>query len=718
MNRLVIMTVGTSLLENKSGDDRARCEQIRSLNDAARSLSMSLDNVARRKEVLGALLNLNPAHEFGLRNIPRNRNATDRLPAELSYLYVLLRDRTEDGTQTHVVLLPSDTPEGEACTDIIADYLAPEAARHASWPTPLVSVEVEPRCNLTGLQVEDAERFRTKGIPNLVCAIRRHALVEENGALRWDEVIINFTGGFKAAIPYETFAATLLERPGVHVHYLFEATADILELPQYPIGLDFPRWHRHDMMLRAAWARPGLYQVADERMQAIQNAGAQPVKGSLEAVLRGRYEAQLTRDPLQDYSETVIDQLVTDDGLAARLRQILPEVGPLLWMGDKVSMAADHAARHHHNLLEFAQVLLTPLPSCFLSPQERFVLLAALMLHDCGHTLDALPLEGEEDRLIPLFPSEVRGYHHFLAFRRLTTPELAKDVGWDPKADLAEAVAWLCFYHRKQTGWDERGPASECPFWQPEPAELTVLQAAARFSDIDLPKLVALLRIIDGCDNQSRRVGPNPLPEMTQRLFATDARTHRARVEELLPGAEAAHPTDDFLGRVRDWLGDDAAPPKAPAETRARMARCHSPEAALWTALAREVDECRLRSNQFVHFLKHQGVRAVRILPADNFAADACWDFAIELEPDEADEMKGDGLLLIDDAQIAQQHAEEIDGKRTVRDWIWEEVAGELEKKTLDYLATIARIPIRLRMHWTDGRGDPAEKCFTGEPQG
>lgn len=127
-NRLVIMTVGTSLLENKSGDDRARCEQIRSLNDAARSLSMSPDNVARRKEVLGALLNLNPAHEFGLRNIPRNRNATDRLPAELSYLYVLLRDRTEDGTQTHVVLLPSDTPEGEACADIIADYLV--------WPGP------------------------------------------------------------------------------------------------------------------------------------------------------------------------------------------------------------------------------------------------------------------------------------------------------------------------------------------------------------------------------------------------------------------------------------------------------------------------------------------------------------------------------------------------------------------------------------------------------
>lgn len=721
MNRLVIMTVGTSLLENRGGNDRAGCRLIMRLNDEATRLSARGGAEALRDPVLTALLALDPDHEFGLR--PGDRKRTDRLPAELSYLYVLLRDRTEAGTLTHVVLLPSDTPEGEACAAIIADYLAPDAHRHENWPVAPLTVEVEPRANLTGLQVEDAENFRAEGIPNLVCAIRRHALAEENGARRWDEVILNFTGGFKAAIPYETFAATLLERPGVRVHYLFEATPDILELPQYPIGLDFPLWHRHDMMLRAAWERPNLYRVPDERMQPIQDAGARPVDGSLEAVLRERYEAQLARDPLQDYSEAVIDHFVTDAGPNERLKRILPAVGPLLWMGDKISMAADHAARHHHNLLEFAQVLLTPLGD-FLSEQERFVLLAALMLHDCGHTLDALPLDGKEDRLIPLFASEVRGYHHFLAFRRLTTRELAEDVGWDPDGDLSEAVAWLCFYHRKQTGWDERGSASECPFWQPEPATHTVLDAGERFrDDIDLPKLVALLRIIDGCDNQSRRVGPNPLPAMMQRLFATDARTHRARVEELLPAAEAAHRGDDFITQVRNWLDHGAAPPQAPAETRTRMARCPSPEAALWTALAREVDECRLRSNQFVHFLKHQGVRAVRILPEESFAAGQRWDFAVELEPDGDRLLRKNreegGELLIDDRELAArpENAQEIGGKPTVRDWIWEEVAGEFEAKALNYLATRAGVPITLRMRWTDGRGNPAEQCFRGEPE-
>lgn len=721
MNRLVIMTVGTSLLANKGGADRAGCDAIQHLNQAAVRLSQNPSNGARRLDVLNRLRGLDPEDEFGLR--AGDRRKTDRLPAELSYLYILLRDRTEHGTLTHVVLLPSDTPEGEACADVIAQYLGPEEERHENWPAAPLTVEMEPPDSLSGLQVEDAEKFRTKGIPNLVCAIRRHALAEENGVLKWDEVILNFTGGFKAAIPYETFAATLLERPGVRVHYLFEATPDILELPQYPIGLDFPRWHRHDMMLRAAWERPELYRVPDERMQAIQDAGAKPVDGSLEAVLRGRYEAQLARDPLQDYSAAVIDHFVTDAGLNARLKRILPAVGPLLWMGDKISMAADHAARHHHNLLEFAQVLLTPLPPQFLSQEERFVLLAALMLHDCGHTLDALPLDGDENRLIPLFPLEVRGYHHFLAYRRLTTRELAEDVGWDPSADLAEAVAWLCFYHRKKTGWDERGPASGCPFWQPDPAERTVLEAATRFDDIDLPTLVALLRIIDGCDNQSRRVGPNPLPDMMQRLFATDARTHRARVVQLLPAAKAAHPNDDFVTGVGNWLDDGGAPPKVPAETRARMARCHSPEAALWTALAREVDECGLRSNQFVHFLKHQGVRSVRILPQQRFKAAERWDFAIELEPD------GDRLmrknreereqLLIDDGELAArpENAQEIGGKSTVRDWIWEEVAGEFEEKALNYLATRAGVPITLCMRWTDGLGDPARQCFHGQPK-
>ncbi|MGD9495253.1 MAG: hypothetical protein AB7Y46_02975 [Armatimonadota bacterium] len=717
MNRLVIMTVGTSLLENKGGEDRAGCDPIKRLNEAATRLSAHRGAVAHRDPVLAALRALDPAYEFGLRTPPRDPRKTDRLPAELSYLYVLLRDRTEGGTQTQVVLLPSDTPEGEACAAIIAAYLAQNANRHENWPPAPLEVEVEPRTNLTGLQVEDAERFRTEGIPNLVCAIRKHALAEENGAAKWNEVILNFTGGFKAAIPYETFAAPLLERPGVRVHYLFEATPHILELPQYPIGLDFPRWHRHDMMLRAAWERPELYRVPDERMQAIQDAGARPVEGSLEAVLHERYQAQLARDPLQDYSVAVIDHFVTDAELKQRLKRILPAVGPLLWMGDKISMAADHAARHHHNLLEFAQVLLTPLPPGFLSERERFVLLAALMLHDCGHTLDALPLDGREDRLVPLFPSEVRGYHHFLAYRRLTTPELAADVGWDPNADLAEAVAWLCFYHRKKTGWAERGSASECPFWQPEPATCTVLDAGRRFrDDIDLPKLVALLRIIDGCDNQSRRVGPNPLPDMMQRLFATDARTHHARVKQLLPAAAAAFPTDKFIGRVRNWLDAGGAPPKVPADTRARMARCHSLEAALWTALAREVDECRLRHNQFVHFLKHQGVRSVRILPADDFNAEHQWHFSIELEPDQ--ELKGDnGQLLIDDASLAKENAEEIGDRASVRDWIWEGVAGELQAEALNYLARQAKVQIKLHMRWTDGEGDPSGKCFKGTSQ-
>lgn len=670
--RLIIMTVGTSLIENKGGDRPDGARNVEGINKAVTGLRLNPCDPGLRREVLTALRDLDPKREFGLR--PGTDEERDRLPAELSYLYKLLSHMTSEDVQTHVVLLPSDTPEGEACADIIKQYLQ---APPDGWPTTPVTVEVEPTEGLGGLQVEDRERFRDEGIPHLVCAIRNHAHQKQGDRWQWDEVILNFTGGFKAAIPYETFAAVLLERDDIRIHYLFEATQEILELPQYPMGLDFPRWHRQNMLLQAATAHPDIYaRHLDPRMRTIHTAPS--AEGSLEWVLRERYRDQVETDPLQEYSEAVIRQLVSDASLRGRLNKILPAVGPLLWMGDKISMAADHAARHHHNLLEFAQVLLTPLPPEFLSQEERFVLLAALMLHDCGHTLDALPLDGDEDRPIPLFPLEIRKYHHFLAFRRLTTPHLAQDVGWDPAADLAEAVAWRCFYHRKNTGWDQCGSASECPFWQPEPAGCHVLEAGERFEadGVDLPKLVALLRIIDGCDNQSRRVGPSPQAEMMRRLFDTDERTHR--------------------------LSDGGAPPQVPGDTRERMVRSAAPGSALWTALAREVDECRLRSNQFVHFLKHQGVRTVTLLPAQDFRPDSQWHFTIELEPDDGDEFRHEsgGKLLIDDEGIARDNADEIDKKPTVRDWIWKEVAGEFEAKALAYLQDRAGRSVGLRMRW------------------
>jgi hypothetical protein len=714
------MTVGTSLLTNDGGNER-REGDCKELNEAACALRNRPCLPNLRSGVLAHLRQLCPAYEVGLRSKTdpvAKQTHKDRLPQELSYLRLLLAGDGECHPETHVVLIPSYSAEGEACASIIRDYLQPSDPG-CGWPG-VQCVEVVSQDHVAGLQVQHEVSFRTEGIPNLVKVIRQKVTGEA-----WDEVIINLTGGFKGVIPFVTLSGLFLDRPDYAFHYLFEDTANILRLPSFPVGLDFPLWHREAALLDAARTHPRLYTTAlDPRMTAICEAGSEPPDGSLSAVMEERYRKQRDTDPLQEFSRRVIKQFVTDDNLKNTLLDLLPRIGPLLWMGDKLPMAADHAARHHHNLLEFAQLLLTPIlkgHDSFLNQKERFVLLAALMLHDCGHTLDAL--KTKEGVLVPLFPSEIRKYHHFLSYRRVTDKQLAEAMGWSSTHELAKAVAWLVFHHRKQTGWEKCGKACECPFWSPEPAKSSVHCADRRFTKlcIGFGKLVALLRIIDGCDNQSRRVGPRVQSDLMQKLFAHDALTHKEQVRRLLPliGGGTGSPchADDrsaFLEQCQLWIADKAEAPAIPWKVRESLASEASPEAAAWTAIAREVDEFHLRHRQFAHFLKHNGVLRVELRPGNDFCEDQNWSFNVILHPDH-ELVDDNGRLLLDSTELAENYKGDIDDKETFRQWIWEEVAGEFGQSALNCIASAAGRKFGLKLMW---KGDSKNaKNFVGEPK-
>ena len=739
---LIIMPVGTSLLNNTGGETQQRKRRLQGflrVQQVARDY-LDRDYVTPLAKAIWEHLIANGRldEELGLREQATRRNASrDALPQELSYLALLAQQRGSLGAD--VALLASDSKEGLFCADTIHEFLRmhhselPWSCYCASDPITIEGLRTDKRCK----NDNPSEDFEKRGIPNLVQEIQKR-VSHSNPS----EVILNISGGFKGAIPYTTLALHLLQETEVpiRIHYLFEDTDQIIELPIYPLGLDYPRWHRNRNLLEAAKKHPHLYQAhLDQRMRAVLEQQAQLTASySVPNLLEKQYDTQRGKDPLQIYSTRVIKRFIPNKDYQGRLLDLVEKYGPLIWYGDRVPMAAEHASRHHHHLLEIAELILTPIAGAnckgevpFLNDEERFVLFAALLLHDCGHTVGALPLKNNGG-LVPLFISEVRDLHHFLSWHRLRQKDVNETLGWDPTAPLAEEVAWLCLYHRARMGWnsieDKRG-RKRCPFLDkevPPPLELVEwmrneCQATEFALNIDFPKLVALLRMIDGLDIQSHRAGGSPTMKVVLAHFKSDKETARESIAALLPLAERAldqvsnggpwEKAKKLCKKVGEWLNrrDESQRPKQDAafwKTRDEMVdvmaqssstREELAAAAAWTQLARAFDEYCTRDRQFPHFVKHNAVSRLTILPAENFDLNSRWLFDVTLE------LSGEYKDKLEDREFARQWEGEIGEAATFKEWILNEIKAEAEGGPEHYLKGVSRKEFRLMPKWKEG---------------
>jgi len=118
-----------------------------------------------------------------------------------------------------VVLLTSDTPDGQACAYALELYLKTYFDG--------IAVNVVP---IQGLQVYDAVRFRREGVVNFVRACLN--AVHDYGAAH---VVLNPTGGYKALVPYTVLVGMIKRVP---CQYIFEQSTQLLTLPPLPITFD------------------------------------------------------------------------------------------------------------------------------------------------------------------------------------------------------------------------------------------------------------------------------------------------------------------------------------------------------------------------------------------------------------------------------------------------------------------------------------------------
>lgn len=752
---VIVITVGISLKTNcgktagKSGCRAKCCLSPKALEDAGLDSKRAAAEFVMCRVANGNL-------EKNLSSREQRDGNSDLLPQELSYLALWAKRNPKKTARVH--LLASDTREGRFCAEIIWRTLGEH--RHQA---PLLERFdcVEPiTIPKLGIRNSDPDAFRNEAVPNVIGHILS---IVEDGLPRETELIVNPTGGFKGIISYVTLATLLAPHANVSVNYLYETSEEIISLPKYPIGLDYGLWHTEAALLEAAKKKPTYYEKQlNPKMGAVLEElirrGDSTPGGSLAAprsparhlpeVLEKTYKELSGEDPLQAYAVRVIGQFLTGDFLRGILTTFLKKTGANIWLGDQLVMAADHAAWHHHDLLALAQTLLTPIADRtvnganrpFLTEEERFVLLSALLLHDCGHTVGALPLKtgSQPNPAVPLLKSEIRDWHHWLAHYRLGDEGVRRLLGWEPPAGLLEAVRWLCVYHRRSTGWGKKGRSNDCPLLDNASAPLDFAAPHLPGKDsVDLPKLIVLLRLIDGCDNQCHRVGGGSKSTFANEAMNQAAEALRLRMGRLLPAArracDRAFPGDNAVAELLDAAEqahnnrdkkpkslktsqESGSPHRRFAETLALHtgpAEEQHVAMALWEELLAVYDAYCVSHRQEVHFIKHEAVESILILPGKDFEEETCWHFDVVLRDGATHKTE------LDSADFAKKHAQEMGGK-TLREWIQSEIVSEIVLNSdgedpnamLGHLAGVSGRTWRVSFRWEGG--DPfhiAESC-------
>ena len=140
-----------------------------------------------------------------------------RLSAEI---HSLVRMEVQAGDR--VRLVHSDTTDGAVCARLVQAYLREK-----------LGVADTGLDRVAGLQVDDAALFRREGVPNLF-----RTVLAEGDRCGWVNLVLNATGGFKAAIPYMTLAGMFF---AVDVAYIFDNGRELIRVPRLPVEFDTGR---------------------------------------------------------------------------------------------------------------------------------------------------------------------------------------------------------------------------------------------------------------------------------------------------------------------------------------------------------------------------------------------------------------------------------------------------------------------------------------------
>ncbi len=222
MEKVIITTVGTSLFDNYHKETQ-RKNRFNGLGKVEHSYWEDY------KEEIDDL------REKVLIWIEKNRRSNNKASAEIESSLKIVEEIQEPSDEIKVIFLATDT---------ILSRLAAEIVRGILRKMGNIIVIFNPDKDvISGLQLEDKERFEEEGLMNLaervsgICGIYT---ADDNKAKVKAEVkgkvYLNITGGYKALIPYLTIIGQIYKLP---IYYKFEESKNIITIPQAPVEYDF-----------------------------------------------------------------------------------------------------------------------------------------------------------------------------------------------------------------------------------------------------------------------------------------------------------------------------------------------------------------------------------------------------------------------------------------------------------------------------------------------
>ncbi len=217
--KLVLMAVGATLTtnrlsaENKTAWDRIKVADLMTLREGQAKGQINLE-----QSILADLKQIDLTTEQGLKDASPEIKSLAKLQV---------------GHEDQVVLYASETSDGIVSTRVVREFC------RQIWQCS-TAMEV-----ITGLQVQDAGRFRSVGVQRYVQSVVKQISEPQNQYGR--EIILNATAGFKALVPYTTLIGLLFQIP---VQYIFESSSALLSLPPLPVNFDLDFYKQVEPLLQ------------------------------------------------------------------------------------------------------------------------------------------------------------------------------------------------------------------------------------------------------------------------------------------------------------------------------------------------------------------------------------------------------------------------------------------------------------------------------------
>ena len=267
--KLVLTPVGALVAQRLTQDekilwDKIKREDLMTIREGQAKTQSSLE-----KTVLARLKTINLATEDGLQ----------QASPEIKSL-VKIGIAKED----QVILYASETAEGIFSARVIREFVK------QVW---LCSAAMEV---ITGLQVQDAGRFRSVGVLRYVQSVVQEVNDPNNQYGR--SIILNATAGFKALVPYTTLIGQLFQVP---VQYIFEMSSELLSLPPLPINFDQEFFKQVEPLLQRIEQESGIAEddllkgidpaVRDKLLPLLEQADGQFTFSTLGFIVYERYRS-------------------------------------------------------------------------------------------------------------------------------------------------------------------------------------------------------------------------------------------------------------------------------------------------------------------------------------------------------------------------------------------------------------------------------------------